>query len=324
MNSLQRSLVAVSVTAAAIVGCARPSRDARRIAQTRWDTVWRASSGIVDSLIPSPGPLAFSNGLLLVVDQATPRVVALDPATGALKWGLGRAGSGPTEFRAISSMFRNRDGGVGVIDPRARRATLIAAPGTTTALSTAKLGGQADQMCPFGPSRYLAADVLRGMVVVADSSGNVTDTLPFPWPDLGKARWEARQVTLGDDGAGRRCLVALSTGRGFAVVSPHQRAVLGRYIEPFEVYGAGERREEDPIGYWATYDAKIVSDTIWVLFAGRSKRRYRILDRYDALTGAYLDTYELPFPTRHFAIGGGTIFVIDSSRTGILALRVHR
>jgi hypothetical protein len=45
------------------------------------------------------------------------------------------------------------------------------------------------------------------------------------------------------------------------------------------------------------------------------------IDRYDRLTGKYIDTWRVPFPSGELAIGDGMAFVLDSSGTSIVALR---
>jgi hypothetical protein len=266
--------------------------------------------------------MSFNRGQLYVLDNAIERIVALDAETSALRWKVGRRGAGPEEFAGIASLFPDRDGGVAVVDIQNRRITRVSALGKVLgAVSTGTMGQQPNQVCPFGDNRFLVADVFQPLLLEFDSTGALIERLSPIWPDLANARLESYQVTLHSDATSTRCLVALGTGRGFALLFPGQKPVVGRYVEEFDVYGVGARKDEGKIAFWATYDAAFVADTVLMLFAGKTPDKYRLVDRYSATSGEYLDTYRLPSETGRFAAGGGMLFVLDTSRTMILALR---
>lgn len=314
--------VLVFVLMALSSGCTEDPGLGRRVTRTAWDTVWQASGPFMDSLMPSPALLAFNRGTLFVIDGATPRVVALDAGTGAYRWKAGRRGAGPEEFAGISAIFPDRAGGIGVVDIRNRRVSALTHSGTFAhRISTAGLGQQPNQVCPFGEGGFLVADVFGVGLVEVDSSGNlVTDREPL-WPDLAAADWQSRQVTLRSNGTGSRCLVALSTGRGFALLAPGENPVIGRYVEDFDVYGIGARVDEGEMKFWATYDAAFVGDTVLIHFSGRTPERARLIDRYSATSGYYLGSDLLPLATNEISAGDGLLFVVDTSETSILALR---
>jgi hypothetical protein len=305
--------------------CSTEPHPGRRIAAVAWDTAWQTSAAFMDSVIASPSILTFNQGTLFVLDASAPRIVALDAKTGMYLWRLGRAGAGPTEFAGVSALFPDRNGGVGVVDIRNRRATRLDLRGKVSGtISTASMGQQPNQLCWFGDNRFLVADVFDPMLGAFDTLGERVASLDPLWLDLTNADWESVQVTLRNNGSGTTCLVALSTGRGFALLAPGREPVVTRYIEEFEVYRVGARKDEKKMTDWATYDAEFVGDTAVIHFAGRTDDKYRLLDRYSAVTGSYIDTYRLPFKTGEFAAGAGLIFVVDTSGTSILALSPRR
>ena len=185
------------------------------------------------------------------------------------------------------------------------------------------MGQQPNQVCHLEGGRYLVADVFQSGLLEFDSAGTPIRKLAPIWSDLQSAGWEANQVTLHNDPSGSTCLVALSTGRGFALLGLREDPVRVPYVEAFDAYGVGERKDEGEMAFWATYDAEFAGDTVVILFSGRTADRYRLLDRYNGRTGAYLNTWRLPFKTGEFAAGGGMLFVIDTSGTRIIALRPH-
>lgn len=321
------SPLALVLALVAVLGAAcSPEPDpGRRIAAVTWDTAWQTSAAFMDSVIASPSILTFNQGTLFVLDASAPRIVALDAKTGGYLWRLGRAGAGPMEFAGVSALFPDRSGGVGVVDIRNRRATRLDSGGKVSGtISTASMGQQPNQLCWFGANRFLVADVFDPRLGAFDTLGERAGTLDPLWLDLADADWESVQVTLRNNGSGTTCLVALSTGRGFALLAPDREPVVTRYIEDFEVYRVGARKDETKMSNWATYDAEFVADTVIIHFAGETNDKFRLLDRYSAVTGSYIDTYRLPFKTGEFAAGAGMIFVVDTSGTRIVALRPRR
>jgi hypothetical protein len=297
----------------------------RTVTVAAWDTVWQTSSAMMDSLIPSPGVMVFNDGRLFVVDRSTPKVVALNARTGTSLWGVGRRGAGPQEFAGIASAFPDRGGGVAVVDTRNRRVTRMGPDGVVTAIiSTGELGQQPNQACRYGDDRFVAADVYDLGLLPFDSGGTPLARLPPLWPDLATGGWESHQVILRSDHTSSKCLVALSTGGGFSLISAGAEPVMGRYIEAFEPYGFGSREGEGEMKVWATYQASLLEDTVMVLFSGQTSDKDRIIDRYSTASGSYIDTYRLPFATRRFTAGDQMVFVLDTSETRIVALRPRR
>lgn len=304
--------------------CAADSELGRTVVDVQWDTVWQTSITFMDSTIPSPGLLEYNRGQLFVVDRSTPRIVALDARSGAMLWKVGRMGAGPEEFAGVSALFPAREGGVAVVDFLNRRIVELSAHGEfARTVSIAGMGQQPNQVCQYD-DRFLVADVFQPRLLESDSTGVLVEKLSPLWPDLVTAKWESHQVSLANNETGDRCLVALSTGRGFALLTSGEKPVIAPYVEEFEVYGLGNRVKEGKMEVWATYSASFVGDTVMLLFSGNSPNRLRWIDRYNSASGKYLDTYLLPFKTGRFAAGGGTLFVLDTSQTRIVALRARR
>jgi len=309
-----------------VYGCSAKASSGRRIAKVQWDTVWRTNRSFMDSVLPAPTLMTFNRGTLFVFDPAMARLAALDAKTGALLWKVGRVGQGPQEFAGVSALFLDRAGGVGVVDIRNGRIARVSALGQFTGLvPTATVGHQANEVCAFGDNRFVAADVGTSTPLVLDSMGGLIKKLSPIWQDLVDAPSnDSRQVLLWNDETGKRCLVALLSGRGFALLSPDRAPVVARYAEDFDVYGVGERKGEGEIKFAAIYDAEFVADTVLILFSGRTPDKARLIDRFSATSGKYLGTYLLPFKTVEFAAGGGMVFELDPSETNIIAVRLRR
>lgn len=304
--------------------CAADSELGRTVADVQWDTVWQTNITFMDSTIPSPSLLEYNRGQLFVVDRSTPRIVALDANSGAMLWKVGRIGAGPEEFAGVAALFPAREGGVAVVDFLNRRIVELSAHGEfVRTVSIAGMGQQPNQVCQYD-DRFLVADVFQPNLLELDSTGALVEKLSPIWPDLVNAKWESHQVSLANNDTGDRCLVALSTGRGFALLSSGENPVVAPYVEQFEVYGLGDRAKEGEMEVWATYGSSFVGDTAMILFSGNSSNRSQWIDRYNSASGKYLDTYLLPFKTPRFAAGGDTLFVLDTARTGIVALRARR
>ena len=305
-------------------GCTVGASPGRRITHVQWDTVWFSSRTVSDSILPSPSMLTFNHGSLFVYDRATHRLAAFEALTGAVLWVVGGSGQGPEEFAGVSALVPDRDGGVAVVDVRSRRVLRVNSQGRFTGmLPIASMGMQPNQLCVFGEDRFLIADAFDPDPFVMDSTGALIERLDPIWPDFVQEDMQTRQVSLHNDEAGKRCLVALFTGRGFALLFPNREPIVVDYVEAFDPYGVNTRKNEREVEFFAILDAEFVGDTLLVLFAGRTRDEYQLLDRYDGLSGKYLDTYLLPFPTVEIAAGGGMVFAVDSD-TMIVALRPRR
>lgn len=316
------ALCAWSLPLLPLSACQREGDAGRKIVVTQWDTVWQTRPAMMDSLLPSPDLLTYNSGKVLVFDMAALRVVALDATTGEPVWHVGRLGQGPGEYAGVVAVLPASDGGAFLLDTPNRRLTHLGSGGQLAGLfPLGSVGPQPNQACAWGDGRFLMADAFQPFLTIMDTAGIVSGRVDPPWPDLLDTERQSRQVLLRSDGEGRRCLAALLSGRGFALLSPDQPAVTAPYVEAFEVYGVGDRAEEGEMEFWAALDAELVADTVVVLFAGRTKDRYGLVDRYHGGSGAYLNTWLLPFNTLQIAAGGSTLFALDSTGTGVIALR---
>ncbi len=177
--------------------------------------------------------------------------------------------------------------------------------------------------CPCGAGPALRALEPGREVRYVAAEVPVAKRAPI-WPDLVGAKWESHQVVLRNSPDLALCIAALTSGRGFAILTERRPPRVVRYVESFDAYAVGPRKDEKEMSYWATFDAAITADTVMVLFAGRTADLNRLIDRYSATSGGYLDSYRLPFATKRFAAGGGLIFVADSTGTSVLGLRPGR
>lgn len=297
----------------------------RSVVMTQWDTLWQTTPTFADSVSPSPRILTFNRGRLFVFDDAIMRLSALNASDGTLLWSAGRAGQGPEEFLGAAGLLPDSDGGVAIVDVRNHRLTRVSGEGGFVgSVPLGSIGQQPNQICVLKGSRFLVADVFEPMMLTMNASGELTEKMSPIWLDLVGSSIETRQVILRNDPAGTTCLAALTSGRGFAILSAKGDPIVAQYVERFDAYGAGDRAGEAEQKWWATFDAELVADTAFILFLGRTASLYRIVDRYATDSGRYLDTFLLPFETVDIAAGDGVIFAIDSSGTSVVALRGRR
>lgn len=311
------------LTVGSLLGCAHGDSPTRKVEVAAWDTVWHTNRVFMDSVLPSPSLMSFNRDVLYVFDDALLRLAALEATTGRLLWRVGRLGQGPGEFAGVGSILPTPGGGVGIVDLANRRLTLVSASGAVSAsISLAAMGSQPNQVCASA-DRFLVADAFQPFLQVMDSAGAPTERLLPIWHDLVGTGWESRQVMLRNDETASKCLVALFSGRGFAILTPDGGKVTVPYVETFDVFGTGARRDEGTMAFWATVDASFDGDTVLIHFAGKTADKYRLIDRYDANSGAYLGSARLPFRSPEIASGRGLVFAVDSGGLEIVALRAR-
>lgn len=308
-----------------VVGCKREPSTGRRFLATQWDTAWRTPGALMDTLLPNLSALGIAGDLVVATDATRPAIVALDLHTGRLRWQLSQRGAGPHDV-ADPIQVITLSSGVAVLDLGNRRLTHVDAQGVPhTFTSLASAGAQPNDACAYG-SDFLSADPYRATLFRLNADGAAIDTLTLPWPDLATAGMWSRQVMLRSDASGERCVLALMSGRGFAIGGPGMAWRLVPYVERFEVTGVGDRADEPPgnAPFFATLDVAFSGDTVLVLFAGRTPDEYRVVDLYAGATGQYLHSLRLPIETSAIAVAGEYLLArlrSDTTATTIVALR---
>ncbi|HEV3052196.1 MAG TPA: hypothetical protein VGX50_17940, partial [Longimicrobium sp.] len=137
-------------------------------------------------------------------------------------------------------------------------------------------------------------------LVQVSRRGKVIERYELPWRDLRDAGSLTLQGDLESDGNGG-CIYALGKGRGF-VSFVEGRLTAHEYVEWFDVPPskttgdayAGGRRETLAEGPSAAQGVGAGRGEITVGFSGQTDDAGRLIDLYDAATGAYMHTYRSP------------------------------
>ncbi len=321
-------LVAWSFLLTASVSCAgRDPSATRRIRDVSWDTVWIREASLEDSVLIGPvGMLLSSSGdRLFIPDPGGDRVEAFSTADGSLEWTLGRKGHGPGEFTDMSGASLSGGDTLAVLDPAARRLSLISADGSF-------LGGQplpaelyGYSACSLSGGRMLIAalETMENSVYLIDHS-SVREKFQLPWPAIAKLPGIVTEVYLQrlNDST---CVGALMRAHGFALLGAHGFGATGKYIEEVdfpEVITEGRRMTISSTTV-ATRDVSVFEDTIQVLFGGNSPDRGALLDLYDAGSLQYSGSYRLPFKALFVRRSRNTFFALRY-RQGLFELLAVR
>jgi hypothetical protein len=296
---------------------------ARRLAAPAWDTLWtRGGTAQDDTLLLMPWALAADSARVYLLDAAAYRVVAFRAADGSLAWVAGRKGGGPGEFAAPTTLATLPDGNIAVADSRNGRITVLDTAGRVTRELSLSEAGDTRSMCALRDgSLLLSTSDDEWPIVVMSAWGRILRRFRLPWPDLARVPPLARQARLAGTPNRSACVLALELGRGFAVFDGARFAAPHDYIESFDLPRVDVKRTfssrtqrvvERRI---AAYDVAVDGREIAAAFEGRTDVARRIIDVYDAQSGAYVRTYLLADPVANLARWGGRYYIV-SEREG--------
>jgi outer membrane protein assembly factor BamB len=285
-----------------------------------------------------------------ILDSGRGEVVALRASDGTLAWRRGgdRGGSSHVGPRAADSPLAPGaiaalpDGGVAVADNAHHAIALLDAAGRRS-------GGQplpdtlapVRALCALSSRHFVAvtADTLRALVELRDDAP--PRRIPLPWADLAARNFLVSQAWLAgsaDDGGGGRhgrCAVALVLGRGFALYDGARFTPPARYVEWFELPGITRTRRTDgprtvvserlSNDRTAARDIGLAGDRLVVSFGGESALRARLLDVYDASSGAYTGTVTVPHRVAGIAAHGRNLYLLfqREGRPAVTALTLR-
>jgi hypothetical protein len=290
--------------------------EARRIAFVG-DELWSAQP-----LVEVGQMAASDDGLLIVSDDATSEVVALDVETGALRWRAGGKGGGPGEFGRVGSVT-TRGGEVLVVDTELRRVSILRAGdgAFTTSFSTQRVPGIPRFACALTPDTVLLVmvpgDSLR--LVLRDGSAVATRPNITPTPDPRGILTDV--VSTG--GMGDVCALAATRHPLFAVLgadgSVRTAKTVGGYHAPEWARGAtGDTLTHRVL---STVDIEVAASHVWLLRSGDGVQRGRLVDVHELATGAYRGTLQVPWRTGQFAVTRGIVMARVRDSLGVS--RIH-
>lgn len=246
-----------------------------------------------------PSYLVADREHVYVLETGLHRVAALRLSDGGLAWRVGGEGGGPGEFRNPTEIALSPRGEVLVLDQGNGRIAVVDGAGAVKRHVRLPEVGYPNGLCALDDGGFLVATLgTEHPVIRVSAAGEVMERYELPWRDLATAGSLPLQGTLRGDAAGG-CVYALSTGRGFARYdgagfSAHE------YVEWFDVPGSrtepdsGGRRESLDPGLTAAQGLAADGRTIAIGFGGRTDDAGRLVDLYDAGTGAYTQSLRAP------------------------------
>jgi hypothetical protein len=267
-----------------------------------------------DTLLAYPTQAVADSANLYILDSGRGELVALRAATGAIAWRRAT----PRSPRAIAVLpggglaVAEGDGPtISLLDPAGRLVARHPLPADTPPVRA---------LCALSPSHFLAttADTSRALLEIR--SDLPPRRLPLPWPDLAARHYLTTQVTLTSAADDTSCAIALSLGRGFSTFDGTRFTTPADYVEPFDLPGItrtrstdGDRtitREQLSTDRSAARTIALADGRLLVSFGGESALRARIVDVYDARSGAYLGTSSFPHRASALAAYGRNLYLL--------------
>jgi len=309
----------------------------RFVDSTFLTTLWQVAAGAASDEFDTPFLMHASERALVVWDATRLQLTALNSA-GSVVWRSGQVGAGPGEFRQVRDLEPMGGGAIALLDNGNRRVTAVDESGAFQHSVMLQGVGSADQFFSLGGGVALfptSPTETRGVVVV-DSNGRVTDSLPLPWAPLAHLDPLVRQlVTIESDRSNYR-VIALKLGDGFWAqrVSDGFRGeyIEGWYREHQDFPAVIRQQAKDgravvrlaPTPMSAVGGA-VEGDALLILFAGATDRAGRIVDVYRVRSAAYRCSFLLPEQSNSIELRGGTLFSITAAEvSGVVAYDVRR
>lgn len=299
----------------------RPSElPERAVVDPGWDTLFKVGGTPEDTLLLLPGRLAADEDGVIVSDVYGARVLRFD-RRGEMLWMFGARGSGPDEFRAIRDLHLDANGRVWVLDTENARVMILNRHGVPERrIPLTDVGVPADDIAPLpdGDMILITEDAERPLVRVGPD-GVVLSREPFPWPGFAGLHPMTRQVITASDPRSGRWVSAFQVGDGFfRFVGSEPRGGRGWFVE--EVLFPGVLQERTGLTTttrlssptFAAWSIALTEERLYVLFAGRSTHRMRVLDTYSLEDGRYLESFRLPRSLTAIALAGGTLYGVFS------------
>lgn len=273
----------------------------RQVLDVEWRQRWVLGGGEGDTTVLMPSYVVGGQRQVYVLEGRLHRVVALRAQNGTIAWTAGGEGSGPQELRRPTGITMDAKGNVLVMDQGNGRVAVLAPNGTFTDHIPLQELGFPRGLCALRDGSLLVATIgAEHPLMQVSSRGKVIERYELPWRDLRDAGSLSVQGDLESDGNGG-CIYALGKGRGF-VNFVDGRLTAREYVEWFDVPPskttgdayAGGRREMLAEGPSAAQGVGVWDGEIAVGFSGRTDDAGRLIDLYDAETGAYTRTYRAP------------------------------
>ena len=312
---------------AALMGCdaTKTVPEQRVLVPVTWNRVWTAGGTEADTTLLQPWRLAVGRELVFVADKAGHRIAAFRLSDGGLAWIRGRRGRGPGEFQLPTALAVDRGGRLWVADARTSRMTLYRPDGSLDASLTLSEFPYPEALCPLEDGSMLVATSAPAEPLFRLSvTGEVIDRMNLPWRDLADAPPLSVQKLLAPTADG--CVLALSLGRGFAVLTER-----GGRTHPYVENLPLPEVEQTVADGGATVTQRVVDmrtaatsvaahgDEIAISPGGSGALENRLVDFYRRSDGTYLRSVSTPAPFQRMA-RAGDVFLFLTHGDGYPAL----
>lgn len=291
-----------------------PLYQARRFVEGHWVLVGGVEPAVESDLL-RPLLLNARDKQLFVFDFGDYALKAFD-WTGGLRWVIGHYGWGPNEFRSPSDLQFDDDNNIWVLDSGSRRVTIVGFSGQSSWSVQLRIGNFLPfQVMPSTDTTFWVTgnDLEATFALKLDKHGEVSERLLLPDRFKVPPNPLVRQAYVSQAGP-KRAFVAFSRAGSLLRWDVGQKTVeLFPGVEPVpfpdvirrELRSGATALHIDTTAMWTALDVSTSGDTTYVLFAGESSFKGRIVDMYSTGIGSYLGSYLLPEKISDLVLDGG-------------------
>lgn len=317
-------------------------------ADSGWERLWIVGSDSTSDTWVEPRKVVFTQGMVVVLDDGTREIRALDARTGALRLLLKPTGQGPGEFTR-PSLLASTPTGFAVLDQANARLSAFTLQGKLEWDAVIEGAIMVRALCIARAPDSHASPLIRAYRYERDSSVMEYDTTGMRTAVRHVPRAAAQVDSQGfgysayisDAGPDGSCVLAPMFGAEWAVIPPAGAVKMYAFREPgipavtttqeriMERSGSEVRLEvmqmtDTP---HSARGALLFGDTAIIYAAHTRESRTLLLDYHLLKTGAYLFSRRLPATLNAVTVGpDGTLYGtrIEQDAQYVVALRPRR
>lgn len=272
--------------------------------QESWDTVWTRSGSFSDTVLLHPLTVLAFDSTVYVAEYGHGVVLAMDAATGSVRWAAGRRGNGPQEF-VHPILFKTLDGMLGVADARNQRISALSADGTFARETRVELPSVVIGVCQLGADVFIAGSRGRNPALLRlSASGDTLRKVEAPWlAYLDELETVVGQFRLTQISTSHCALVPILGSSDVQVFDQQMQVVaqvrarerLPTVTADTQALAGGVIRKT--VGRNAVYgwgDVAIVGKSAFIVFEGSSTEKLRLLDEFSLPDFSYVGTHLAP------------------------------
>jgi hypothetical protein len=275
----------------------------RDFVDATFDTTFVLGS-VNDTVLLNPIRIVVTEGFVYVFDAGDNTLKAY-ANTGRHIWTTGRGGGGPGEFRKVRDLSIGADGALLVLDQGNGRLSVVGADGQLRhEISLTSLDGSPEQVVQIAADSFIVYTLTpMAPLAVVDTAGGVLTTTSPSFDVLSKVPYLGTQAYLSSDPYRPQTWIYgfmfVDRWRVFDGLEPASEE--RRYAEEIplpevetEDLGRGQFSTRMKNSVRGALSISVVGDTAFVLFAGRTAERNRLVDMFRLSTGRYEGTILLP------------------------------